>query len=300
MVGVAGPAGTYELFAFGGADQTSSKSYNDLYVLSLPGFVWFQAAERSVETRANAACVLIGNHQMLVVGGHDFTGSGTADRYWQTQDPFPQGLGLFNMTAMSWVKDYTYHADAQPYKSPQVVEDWYKNNTNLSFAMPWSSMEVKDMFLAKPVLFNNSNSNSTTSVGSNKTTTSSNKVGSIAGGVVGAFIGTAILLSLIYYLWIGKQTPTSLMELGSHEDSPSSNTKAELSTEPLVMEMPGTPPEGTSREETHEVDARNDIYELDVTSCACELDVPNRTCAGDVTSQVGDPVTTGAVTSRES
>ncbi|KAK3342420.1 hypothetical protein B0H65DRAFT_468185 [Neurospora tetraspora] len=154
------------------------------------------------------------------------------------------------MTAMSWVKDYTYHADAQPYKSPQVVEDWYKNNTNLSSAVPWSSDEVKDMFLAKPVLFNNSNSNSTTSVGSNKTTTSSNKVGPIAGGVVGAFVGTAILLSLIYYLWIRKPMPTSFVELGCHEGSPSSNTKAELSTEPLVMEMPVTPPEGTSREET--------------------------------------------------
>lgn len=225
---------------------------------------------------------------MLVVGGHDFT-SGPANRYWQMQDPFPQGLGLFNMTAMSWVKDYTYHADAQAYKSPQVVEDWYKGR-DLSY-IPWSSNNVKDIFLAKPVLFDNSNSNSTASVGPTTTTTSgNNKVGRIVGGTVRAFVGTAILLSLIYYVWIRKPTPSSLMDPGSHKGTLSSNnTKTELSTELLVTEMPVSLPELASREQTCELDTQKRIYELNVTSRTCELDAPNRTCAINVTSQIGNP-----------
>ncbi|KAK3402249.1 hypothetical protein B0T20DRAFT_370472, partial [Sordaria brevicollis] len=278
IAGVAGPAGTYELFVFGGTDDTMATSYDDLYVLSLPGFVWFQAPERSVESRANAACAVIGNHQMLVVGGQDLS-SGLPETYWQIGDRFPQGLGIFNMTALSWVKDYTYHADAQPYKSHQVVEDWYRGN-NLS-AVPWSSNQVRDMFTANPVVFNTSNSlsesESTTSTSTNNTnkTTLSNKIGLIVGGVVGGIVGMAILLSVVYYFWIRKPTtPAAHMELESSEGTSSLNTKTELSAEPLAMEMQVTPPELSSHVATGELEARNHVYELDVTNRARELDVP--------------------------
>ena len=61
---------------------------------------------------------------MLVVGGVDRKKN--YPDYWMERDPFPQGLGIFDMTAMTWVTNGSYNAKADPYRSPQVVEDWYK------------------------------------------------------------------------------------------------------------------------------------------------------------------------------
>ncbi|CCC09822.1 unnamed protein product [Sordaria macrospora k-hell] len=293
MVGVTGQAGTYELFIHGGNDAGNQMSYDDFYILSLPGFHWFEVTDLSPEPRAETSCAVIGNRQMLIVGGHNFAQG--SSQGWKVKDTFPQGLGLFDMVDLTFVKDFSYNAHAEAYRTSKVVEDWYRTNTNLSDSVPWSSKEVKDMFLAKPVVFDDSNLATTTpssTASPPNTTTPGSNVGQIAGAVVGALVGAAILLSLVYYFWSRKPSPSSLVELGSLEGTLSSNTKTELSAEPLVTEMPVSCPPGlkTSHEETtHELNAQSDIYELDVTSCACELDVPtSRTCASDVAKQTGD------------
>ena len=38
-------------------------------------------------------------------------------------DPFVQGIGIFDATAMVWKSQYD--ADAPPYQSPNIVKDWY-------------------------------------------------------------------------------------------------------------------------------------------------------------------------------
>jgi len=92
----------------------------DLYVLSLPGFVWFKANYTSTAGRAWARCVTPGNSQMIVVGG------------WTNPlpDPWSQGIGVFNLTTMSPTS--RYDPNATIYDSPEVVKNWYNDGYNIS------------------------------------------------------------------------------------------------------------------------------------------------------------------------
>ena len=106
---------------YGGMDSKTEESYNDVYVLSLPGFVWFKADGSSAEKRAYPACVVVGKgkRQMLSIGGKEMSAK------WTSKDTSPQGLGVFDMTALTWSNDGAYDADLDDYESPSVVQDWY-------------------------------------------------------------------------------------------------------------------------------------------------------------------------------
>ena len=65
------------------------------------------------------SCHLVGNRQMLSIGGIDATESQGND----SVDPAAQGLQIFDLTEMRW--SHQYDAGAAPYQSPQVIKDWY-------------------------------------------------------------------------------------------------------------------------------------------------------------------------------
>lgn len=108
---------------YGGNDfrePIGSRIKSDLYVLSLPGFVWFQANTTS-PPRSSHSCIVANNRQMIVVGG---TGTGFGPNY-TTPDVWSQGLGVFDLPSLSW--KHQYDADAGPYEPPQAIADWYAN-----------------------------------------------------------------------------------------------------------------------------------------------------------------------------
>lgn len=102
-------------------DDVGERVKSDLYVLSLPGFVWFQANTTS-EPRSSHACIVSNNRQMIVVGG---TGTADPNDHYTRRDVWSQGLGVLDLPSLSW-KD-RYDADAGPYEPPQAVADWYAN-----------------------------------------------------------------------------------------------------------------------------------------------------------------------------
>ncbi|CAH0051150.1 unnamed protein product, partial [Clonostachys solani] len=123
-VGVQGDNNTYEIFMYGGARDASDEAgkdtpFGDVWVLSLPGFVWHQADGAGINPRTHHACVRAGNRQMLSIGGVNTTGSDGMS----TKDSLPQGLGIFDMTRMEWKE--TYNADAEPYATPEIIKKWY-------------------------------------------------------------------------------------------------------------------------------------------------------------------------------
>jgi hypothetical protein len=59
---------------------------------------------------------------MLSIGGSNLA-LGFPDSWIKDPDPFVQGLGVFDLTAMNWSPGY--NASAAAYESPQVVKDWY-------------------------------------------------------------------------------------------------------------------------------------------------------------------------------
>lgn len=141
-VGVAGPNSTFDVFLYGGlrADNTVS---DEVFVLSLPGFVFAKADNPGATTaRADHACVAVGagKRQMLSIGGTDASKGYPAE--FADPDPWAQGLGVFDMTSLSWTDRYA--SDAAAYDTPEVVKQFYRDG-GLG-KVQWTSDEVKGFF----------------------------------------------------------------------------------------------------------------------------------------------------------
>ena len=95
-----------------------SHSATDLYVLTIPGFVWFKADYSAPGTRFATRCVALGDSQMIVVAG----------AVEPTPDPLLQGIGVFDLPSMS--PRSSYDPNAGPYNSPQAVKNWYLSGYN--------------------------------------------------------------------------------------------------------------------------------------------------------------------------
>ena len=98
--------------------QSSIQASNSdqMYILSLPSFRWFLGANTSIDSRSFHTCHATNSSQMIMIGGTDPT-------YLKKKDPWPQGIGVFDMTALKF-KD-SYEAKAGPYKTPDVVKRYY-------------------------------------------------------------------------------------------------------------------------------------------------------------------------------
>lgn len=147
-VTVESPRGGHEIVIFGGAHpkEGEKETYEDAYVLSLPGFQWFKVADTLGGPRASHSCVVAGQRQMISIGGtstNNFNGVGTN---WDEPDRFGQGIGVFDMTALTWSTKGQYDAYAKKYESPNVVNEWYKTAGDLS-KRQWSSSAVQALFV---------------------------------------------------------------------------------------------------------------------------------------------------------
>ena len=115
--------GTYEIYMYGGYGGIlgpGSQMYDELWVLSLPAFTWIQLDSSHKSARIGHTCHVVGNRQMLSIGGVD----ATQEDPWSTPDLTNwNGLGVFDMSAAKWTSGYD--AGAAPYQRPQVVQSYY-------------------------------------------------------------------------------------------------------------------------------------------------------------------------------
>ena len=98
----------------------SNTALDEVWVLSLPAFAWFKANYTAETNRWRQSCNVVGNRQMITVGGQNINDQNLGQ---QSRDPFVQGVGIFDLTEMTWSSGYDAHA--APYVTPQVVKDWY-------------------------------------------------------------------------------------------------------------------------------------------------------------------------------
>jgi hypothetical protein len=115
-------------FLYGGLYEPDLEDWSvndEVYVLSIPGFVWFMlSAPGAAPARYKHTCEVIGGRQLLSIGGLDNPqSSANEDLDYTIPDPFTQGIGIFDMTAAAWKNGYD--ADALPYQTPQIVKEWY-------------------------------------------------------------------------------------------------------------------------------------------------------------------------------
>jgi hypothetical protein len=199
-VGVQGPNRTYEIFLYGGVDTQAGLSSDEVYVLSLPGFVFFKAPGSST-ARADHGCALVGRRQLLSVGGTDgFLGFPNS---LLDPDPWRNGLGVFDMSRMVWSDRYA--ADAAPYESPSVVTEWYSQGGAKSVA--WVNPEVEKLFAEAAPPSNDPNqtkpppgSPSPSDPASTPPPISSSpNIGAIVGGVIGGLAVLGIIAFAAYW-----------------------------------------------------------------------------------------------------
>lgn len=99
--------------------------FDEVYVLSIPGFVWFMLSGPNVAPARSAhTCELVGGRQLMSIGGLDNPQS-ESNVYldFTIPDPFTQGIGIFDMTDSVWKTGYD--VDGPTYQTPQIVKDWY-------------------------------------------------------------------------------------------------------------------------------------------------------------------------------
>ncbi|KAM3070000.1 hypothetical protein ACMFMG_003964 [Clarireedia jacksonii] len=134
---------TYEIFIYGGwngnFDAAANKDSSSVYILLLPAFRWIRAGG-SAPSRAGSACLVVGNRQMISIGGRDPTS--TAE--YATADPWNFGIGMFDLTKLSWTD--TYNAYASVYQRPAVVSEYYAANNMFP---NWDNPALAKVFTAK-------------------------------------------------------------------------------------------------------------------------------------------------------
>ncbi|KAE9382233.1 hypothetical protein N431DRAFT_321535 [Stipitochalara longipes BDJ] len=99
------------IYMHGGTN--GAESFDDVAILSLPSFTWIDAYNGAT-TRWGATCHQAGSRQMVTVGGGGSSANITTDC-----DPDPNGLSVFDLSALTWGS--VYDAEAPPYQVPDSV-----------------------------------------------------------------------------------------------------------------------------------------------------------------------------------
>lgn len=104
---------------------------DQVYILSLPAFQWFKAIYPPGSSRALHTCHTTNTNQMIIIGGvdpsNDTIFSGSADSGSEPVDPWPEGIGIFDMTALKF-KD-SYEANAKQYETPELIKLFYNDTS---------------------------------------------------------------------------------------------------------------------------------------------------------------------------
>ncbi|KAG9228397.1 hypothetical protein BJ875DRAFT_500766 [Amylocarpus encephaloides] len=136
---------TWEIFIYGGKqtgdfnqgiDPYIIPELGSVYILTLPAFKWVRATPPAKTSRQAHRCEVIGNRQMISLGG-------LIENNSSLTDPWPNGLGIFDMSELAW-KD-TYKADADPYKRSSIVDTIYQNGSN-KYPYRWGDDTLQPIF----------------------------------------------------------------------------------------------------------------------------------------------------------
>lgn len=143
-----GPAEVLQVFLYGGhynSDIARTVSNGVVHVLSLPSFDWQAQAAPPDFGRYMMSCNVVGNRRMIVIGGNTIfsdTPSEIFDLLGSVLDPWPQGIGIFDLSDMEWKS--SYDADAAAYVTPQVVKSFVQQNGR--YPNSWTNDVVEKWF----------------------------------------------------------------------------------------------------------------------------------------------------------
>ena len=168
---------------------------DEVYVLSVPSFVWFKVNYTSSNPRVDHTCIVAGNRQMLSIGGLNPSATSQIAAFNDT-DPFWQGIKVFDLTLLQWTNHY--NASAAPYTVPTAVAAHYAAGSRYPSA--WSSDDLETWFV-KPINkaatpIKPPAQDSPQHGASSKT----NSKATVVGGAVGGTAGLVIVGLVLYFL----------------------------------------------------------------------------------------------------
>ena len=270
-------------YIFGGAtndtyDTTNwnDVAYRDIYVLSLPAFSWIRAGKPSEIRRRALSCQVIGNRQMLLIGGNLFANDGKT-----RVDPWPNGMAVFDLSAMEWT-DGKFDHSAELYRRASVVQDLYQRSTPV-----WDDPALATIFPFRQALTVSVTASATAG---NATTTQPTAVpspileekdsktdhtGAIVGGVIGGVAAIALIAGCACVLRRRKKQvhntlPPKLSDKHPEQEFSETTPRQEMCgnhTAPVEMYEEAKPPlygkEVTPNRQTlHELDTPGPAREL--------------------------------------
>ncbi|KAI1459324.1 hypothetical protein F4805DRAFT_77319 [Annulohypoxylon moriforme] len=275
-VGVQGPNNTYEIFIYGGTTVQTDSTSSSVHILSLPGFVFFDANSPGAP-RADHGCAVVGGgkRQMLSYGGVD-GGPGLRDPT-MTLDPWKQGLGIYDMTELKWTD--SYNPNAAEYESPSVVADWYARGEMNN--VTWCN-NLQELFI--------NGSSGTYGTATNATSTEPDnsrfkKTGIIVGCTIGGVVFLSIVSTLVFLVlrWRRRRRESTAVASTLNEYRPEpwpKDSPRMRSVTPGTMVSSPTPVEpieisGTVRGELPAEDVEW-TYELPVPTPKLRPELPDR------------------------
>lgn len=247
---------------YGGIDPTlHHDGYDDVYVLSIPSFIWTPIFTDGASPRWGHNCHVAGNRQMLTVGGN-ISHEGVCD--WESK-----GVAVLDMTNVTWGSVFV--SDQGDYQVPQAVISVTGGNgmggaTVKEPAKGWTDSALK-------TIFNTTRGESGTTPSPSPTNTSAaGKKTSIAGPVAGGVVGGVVALALIAGL---------LMFLRRRHNK--KNAPKELHSESIRPEDSRTMGEtGSGKDTHHELQAVNERDPVELAGPeAQELNAPREFAEAD-------------------
>lgn len=131
MAGVASNGHTFEILVYAGWNGNFGSQaipYDEAFVLTLPGFYWAKASYPAMRPRHGLTCNAVGGGQILTIGGVDTAQDDTDNPHtagFNTPDPRPHGLDIFDMTTLNWKVSYT--SKPATYMAAPEIRSYYRN-----------------------------------------------------------------------------------------------------------------------------------------------------------------------------
>ncbi|KAL8646676.1 MAG: hypothetical protein Q9226_006758 [Calogaya cf. arnoldii] len=174
--------------------------YDEIFILTLPAFHWLKVDYPARHPRSSHSCNAVGGSQIISIGGIESNAKVTIgdltdirrSSFNSSVDPFVQGLGIFDMTTLTWADRYT--ANASPYEQSEPVKAYYRDNPQ--DGSRFSSRELERLFLVTH--FSQGPGPSSTPESSSP---SSGNTGAIAGGAVVGFTALAIVACVAFFIY---------------------------------------------------------------------------------------------------
>lgn len=266
VVASAKDGSSHNIYIFGGVEYQSDGNFNhetgtygDVWVLSIPSFEWFKVYSPPTRGSPNSAaptnrkghtCELVGDRVMMVYGGYSESNEAQAATCDQT------GVFAFDLTKLEWMEKY--EPDLGQYKVPKQIYSVIGGGPDGGAKlMPQGGLRddaVNKMFVdamasltseptgsptdldANPDSDTNPDSDAPDAPIGDDTEKGKGNAGAIAGGVVGALVGVALVAGLVFFFLRSRKQRRDLVELSGAEYAPP--VEIDSTKPPVEMQSP--------------------------------------------------------------